>query len=188
MTDRFSRSGVGGMGIAEQLREKYGVALFAIAQPTSVKDESGIFSQNIQFLVSNYENKMRRKRMIDGMTAKFAKGEWVTRVPQGYSVIKTNRERKIVVNETGKKLRKAFLWKADGMKNEEIIFGLRAMGVKMYKQQLTKIFKKPFYCGLVNHGLLDGKIVQGHHEPLITPEIFLKVNEIHQVTGNWCSP
>src|SRR5689334_22512199 len=38
MTDRFSRTGIGGMKIAEQLREKYGVALYAITQPTSVKD------------------------------------------------------------------------------------------------------------------------------------------------------
>lgn len=188
MTDRFSRTGVNGMGVAEQLREKYGVALYALAQPTNVKDESGIFSQNIQFLVSNYENKLRRKRMIDGMTAKFEKGDWVTQVPQGYSVFKKDKVRKIVINEVGKKLRKAFLWKADGMKNEEIILGLRAMGVKMYKQQLTKIFKKPFYCGLINHGFLNGKIVEGNHEPLISPEIFLKVNGIHQCSGNYGVP
>lgn len=183
MTDRFSRTGVGGMGVAEELREKYGVALFAIAQPTSVKDESGVFSQNMQFLMSNYENKIRRKRMIDGMTAKFAKGEWVTKVPMGYTVVKTGKERKIVINETGKKLRKAFLWKADGMKSEEIIERLTAMGIKMYKQQIAKIFKKPFYCGLVNHALLDGKIVQGTHEGLISPQVFLKVNEIVSKAG-----
>ncbi|WEK34961.1 MAG: recombinase family protein [Candidatus Pseudobacter hemicellulosilyticus] len=185
MTDRFSRTGVGGMGIAEELREKYGVALYSLAQPTNVKEESGVFSQNMQFLMSNYENKLRRKRMIDGMTAKFEKGEWVTKPPQGYSVIKNKKERKIVVNEEGKKIRQAFIWKAEGMKNDEIIKRLRAMGLKMYKQQLTKIFKKPFYCGLINHGLLDGRIVQGNHEPMISPELFLKVNEIYQNTTGY---
>ncbi len=65
MTDRFSRTGVGGMGIAKELREKYGGALYAISQLTSMKDESGIFGQNLQFLFSNYENRTRRKRMID---------------------------------------------------------------------------------------------------------------------------
>jgi site-specific DNA recombinase len=34
----------------------------------------------------------------------------------------------------GKKIKKAFIWKAEGMKNEEIISRLKAMGVKMYKQ------------------------------------------------------
>ncbi|SEW42858.1 hypothetical protein SAMN05428988_5418 [Chitinophaga sp. YR573] len=41
---------------------------FAIRCSSSVKDESGVFSRNMQFLASNYENKLRRKRMIDGMT------------------------------------------------------------------------------------------------------------------------
>jgi DNA invertase Pin-like site-specific DNA recombinase len=188
MTDRFSRTGIGGMKIAEQLREKYGVALYAITQPTSVKDESGIFSQNLQFLFSNYENKLRRKRMIDGMTAKFKLGEWVTRVPQGYSVVKEGKERKIVINDIGEKLRQAFIWKGEGMKNEEIIVRLKAMGVKMYKQLLTKTFKKPFYCGLINHGLLDGQIVEGKHPKLISVDLFLQVNEIHQSAGNYGVP
>lgn len=179
MIDRFSRTGVGGIGIAKELREKYGVAVYAIAQPVSVKDDSGVYFQEMQFLQSNYENKIRRRRMIDGMTAKFEKGEWVTRVPPGYTVVKEGKERRLVINEDGKKIRQAFVWKGEGMKNEEIIKRLKAMGMKMYKQQLTKIFKKPFYCGLINHGLLDGKVVEGNHEPLISKELFLKVNDIH---------
>lgn len=93
-----------------------------------------------------------------------------------------------MVNETGKKLKKAFHWKADGMKNEETIARLKAMGVKMYKQQLTKIFKKPFYCGLINHGLLDGKVKKGKHEAMISPELFMRINEIHQQSGNYGVP
>ncbi|MBK7668651.1 MAG: hypothetical protein IPJ32_15720 [Sphingobacteriaceae bacterium] len=50
------------------------------------------------------------------------------------------------------------------MKNEEIILKLQAIGVKMYKQQLHKIFINPFYCGLVSHGMLNGKVVEGVHE------------------------
>lgn len=42
----------------------------------------------------------------------------VTKVPQGYDIVKTNGVRKIVVNEEGKKLRKAFQWRAAGMKNK----------------------------------------------------------------------
>ena len=60
----------------------------------------------------------------------------------GYSIIYANKDasdvrskgdRTIVINETGKKLRKAFEWKAKGMKNEEILERLKAMGVKIYK-------------------------------------------------------
>lgn len=58
----------------------------------------------------------------------------------------------------------------------------------MYKQQLTKIFKRSFYCGMINHGLLEGKIVEGDHEKMISPEIFLKVNNIHQGSGGYGVP
>ncbi|HLG40090.1 MAG TPA: AraC family transcriptional regulator [Chitinophagaceae bacterium] len=33
-----------------------------------------------------------------------------------------------------------------------------------HKQQLTKIFKTPFYCGIINHASLDGKVVGSQHE------------------------
>lgn len=65
------------------------------------------------------------------------------------------------------------------MKNEEIIQRLNAQGLKMYKQQLVKIYKKPFYCGIINHGLLNGQIIEGNHPKLISQELFLKVNNIN---------
>ncbi|GAA4737709.1 hypothetical protein GCM10023229_15780 [Flavisolibacter ginsenosidimutans] len=74
------------------------------------------------------------------------------------------------------------------MKNEEIIQRLNQMGIKMYKQQLTKLFKKPFYCGIINHAILDGKVVEGNHEALITKEIFLQVNGLHRSAHNYGVP
>jgi site-specific DNA recombinase len=188
MTDRFSRSGAGAIKLAEDLREKYGVTIYAICQPTDTRDETGIFNQNLQFLFSHYDNRLRRKRTIDGMRAKFEKGYWIVKPPQGYDIVSINGEKKIVINEEGNKIRTAFLWKAEGMKNEEIISRLRAMGLAMYKQQLTKIFKRPFYCGIIAHGMLDGKVVQGKHEAIISQEVFLKVNNIHQKSPSYGVP
>lgn len=188
LTDRFSRTGGAAIKLADELRQKYGVTIYAVAQPTDTRDESGAFSQNLQFLFSHYDNRLRRKRAMDGMKAKFERGEWVVRVPQGYDIITKNGERKIVVNAIGKKLKKAFEWKAQGMKNEEIISRLKTMGVPMYPQQLTKVFKKPFYCGMLVHGMLEGKVVEGNHEKLISPELFLKVNSIHQKAFNYGVP
>ncbi|GAA4756241.1 recombinase family protein [Flavisolibacter ginsenosidimutans] len=186
--DRFSRTGGGAIKLAQDLREKYGVSVFAVTQPTDTSNPSGVLHQNIQLLFSEFDNQLRKQRAVAGMKEKFQKGEWVTRVPQGYDIIKINGVRKIVVNEEGKKLRKAFHWRARGMKNEEIIQRLCAMGVKMYKQQLTKLFKKPFYCGIINHAILDGKVVEGNHEALISKEIFLQVNGLHRAAHNYGVP
>ncbi|GAA4733698.1 recombinase family protein [Flavisolibacter ginsenosidimutans] len=186
--DRFSRTGGGAIKLAQDLREKYGVSVFAVTQPTDTSNPSGVLHQNIQLLFSEFDNQLRKQRAVAGMKEKFQKGEWVTRVPQGYDIVKVNGVRKIVVNEEGKKLRKAFLWRADGMKNEEIIQRLNRMGVKMYKQQLTKLFKKPFYCGIINHGMLDGQVLEGNHEKLISKEIFLQVNGLHKAAANYGVP
>jgi site-specific DNA recombinase len=56
---------------------------------------------------------------------------------------------------------------------------LRNVYFKAYKQQLVKIFKKPFYCGIINHGLLNGKVIEGTHPKLISEELFLEVNNIN---------
>ena len=45
---------------------------------------------------------------------------------------------KIVVNEMGKKIKKAFQWKLEGMKNEEIVSKLKALKVPMYKTTNSK--------------------------------------------------
>lgn len=186
--DRFSRTGGAAIKLAQDLREKFGVTVYAVTQPSDTTNSSGVLHQNIQLLFSEYDNQLRKEKSIAGMKHKFQQGIWATKVPQGYDIIKINGERKIVVNEVGKKLRKAFIWKAEGVKNEAIIERLKAMGVPMYKQQLTKIFKRPFYCGIINHGLLDGKVVEGTHEKLISPDIFLQANGIHQTNPSYGVP
>jgi site-specific DNA recombinase len=186
--DRFSRTGGGAIKLAQDLREKYGVTVFAVTQPTDTSNPSGVLHQNIQLLFSEFDNQLRKQRAIAGMKEKFEKGEWVTRVPQGYDIVKINGDRKIVINKEGKLIKKAFEWKAEGMKNEEIVQKLNALGLKMYKQQLVKIFKKPFYCGIINHGLLNGKVIEGKHPRLISPEVFLKVNSINVASHQYGVP
>lgn len=180
MLDRFSRTGGGAIKLAEDLRNKYGVEIYAVAQPTDTSHPSGIFQQNIHFIFSQYDNELRKQRALTGMKEKFNRGIWIAKPPIGYDIVKTNGVRSIVINSTGKKIRKAFVWKSEGMKNEQILSKLRSMGLPLAKQHLTKILKNPFYCGLLSHAMLDGKIVEGTHEKLISRELFLTVNEIHE--------
>src|SRR5690242_14462409 len=50
--DRFSRTGGGAIKLAQDLREKYGVTVFAVTQPTDTSNPSGVLHQNIQLLFS----------------------------------------------------------------------------------------------------------------------------------------
>ena len=177
---RFSRTGGKAIAIADELREKYGIHVIAVSEPIDTSNANGVLFQDLQLIFGRWDNEQRKQVAMAGMKSKFEKGIWVVKPPQGYDIIRNNGERKIVVNADGKKIKKAFDWKLQGMKNEEIILKLKAVGVKMYKQQLHKIFTNPFYCGLISHGMLEGKVVEGIHEKMITTETFLAVNNIIQ--------
>jgi site-specific DNA recombinase len=183
--DRFSRTGGGAIKLAQDLREKHGVMVFAVTQPTDTSNPSGVFQQNIHFLFSEFDNQLRKQRAMAGMKEKFEKGVWCLKPPMGYDVVLTNGERKIVVNKDGKLLRKAFQWKAGGMKNEEILEKLNAQGLKIYKQKLSMIFSNPFYCGIISTKMLDGRLVEGTHEKMISKDLFLDVNEVRKSANKY---
>jgi site-specific DNA recombinase len=176
--DRFSRSGANAIYIASELK-KQGIVVISVTQPADTSTASGSLQQNIQFIFSQYDNDIRREKCMAGTREKLLQGYWVTNPPFGYDMFTKNKEQHIVVNKKGEILRKAFYWKAEqGMSSSEILKKLASQGVRLYKQQLSRILRNPFYCGLMSHNCLDGKLVEGRHEKLVPKEIFLKANGV----------
>ncbi len=176
--DRFSRSGANAIYIAEQLK-KVGVVVYSVTQPTDASTASGSLQQNIQFIFSEYENQQRREKCMAGVKEMLLRGEWCTAPPIGYDIVKSNGKRSIVVNNTGKLLRKAFYWKVkEKVTSEEIIRRLAAQGLKISNQRMSAFFRNPFYCGLLVHTALEGQVMEGNHEKLISKEIFLEANDV----------
>jgi len=174
--DRFSRTGGAAIKLCDDLRNEYGVSVLAVTQPTDNSNPSGIFQQNIQLLFSEFDNQLRRQRAMAGMREKFERGIWCIRPPMGYTIIREHGQRKIIVNKEGELLRNAFEWKAKGMKNQVILEKLQLMGLDIYKQKLSAILSNPFYAGIVSTKMLNGRLVEGTHEKLIQPELFLKIH------------
>lgn len=174
--DRFSRTGGGAIKLCDDLRNEYGVSVLAVTQPTDNSNPSGIFQQNIQLLFSEFDNQLRRQRAMAGMREKFERGIWCIRPPMGYTIIRENGQRKIIINKEGELLRNAFEWKAKGMKNQEILEKLLLMGLDIYKQKLSAILSNPFYAGIIATRMLSGRLVEGTHEELIPPDLFLKIH------------
>lgn len=187
--DRFSRTGGAAIKLATDLREKYGVNVNAVTQPVDTSNPSGVLSQGMHLLFSEFDNKLRSQRVVAGLKEKFEKGIWAVNPPQGYDRVIVNGDRKLVVNEEGKKIAKAFEWKIQGMKNIEIMERLKAMGVrKMNKMQIQRILTNPFYCGMIAHGMLNGRVIEGQHEKMISRETFLKVNGILENSSRFNVP
>ncbi len=191
--DRFSRSGANAIYIANELR-KENIVIFAVTQPSDTFTPTGKMQQNMQFIFSEYDNDLRREKCCAGMKEMLLNGYWPTKAPLGYDQI-TRKKRenlaleqrqKITVNDTGKLIRKAFYWKAeDRLTNAEIIQRLKNAGLNMWKQKLAEILTNPFYCGIMSHNLLNGEVIEGKHEKLISREIFLKANEIKPRNSTW---
>ena len=172
------KSGILATLLTEQLK-KGGIVVQSVTQPTDANTANGSLQQNIQFIFSEYDNQLRREKCMAGVRDALLRGERVAKPLIGYSTIKENGKRKIVVNKTGKLLRKAFLWKANELvSNEEARKRLLVLGLKLPDQRISDIFKNPFYCGLLVHNSLEGRILEGSHEKLISKDIFLKVNEV----------
>lgn len=174
--DRFSRTGDNAIWLSRQLRD-LGIQIVSVTQPIDTNNPAGVLQQNILFLFSQYDNDLRRQKTIAGMKEKLLQGIWPCGAPMGYDNVTINGEKSIVINEKGKLLRKAFLWKAnEGISMVEIIKRLDAQGLKVSHQRMSEILQNPFYCGLLSHSLLEGEMVEGKHEKLVSKELFLKAN------------
>jgi site-specific DNA recombinase len=178
MLDRFSRSGANAIYIKEQLKSQ-GIYIQSVKQPIDGSTSSGDFQQNIHMIFSHYDNQLRKERCMAGTREALMRGVWCAHKPIGYDKIVINGETKLVVNNEGKLLRKAFYWKVnENLNSEQCVARLENLGLKVSHQKMSTIFRNPFYCGMISHNLLEGKMVNGKHEKLISKEIFLKVNEI----------
>ena len=179
--ERFSRSGVGGAQIADDLLKKYSVITLAVTQELDPTTPSGSFQQKILFLFGQMDNELRRDETVTGMKELVMKGYTPYSVPRGY--VNPNKgkavNQKIVVNDEGKTLRKAFLWKAyQQMRNSDIVKRLGKLGVKIDARRLGKMLSNPYYAGVIVSKLCPGEAIKGNHESMISSEVFLKVNNI----------
>jgi site-specific DNA recombinase len=175
--ERFSRTGDNAIWLSRQLRD-LGISIISVTQPIDTSNPSGVLQQNILFLFGQYDNDLRKQKCMAGTKEKLFKGIWCLKPPIGYDTVRRNGVRTIEVNATGKLLRKAFLWKAnENIGLTEIAERLRALKLNTNVKQLHKIFINPFYCGLLVHRALEGEMINGIHEALISKEVFLKVND-----------
>ena len=175
--DRFSRTGGNAIYISEELK-RAGVHIVSATQQMDTYTHSGTFQQNIHFIFSKYENDIRRQKSVDGMRAKLQRGEWLGNCPIGYEYDKTKSTQTIIINEKGIYIKRAFEMRASGLRMEEILTYLRSKGIDLYKQNLSKIFRNPFYCGFLSHNFLNGDLVRGKHEALINEELFLAAHKL----------
>ncbi len=182
--NRFSRTG--DIALLEELRDK-GIKVHAATQGVDDQTPSGRLSQKLYLMFAEMENEQRRDVIVEGQKNKLRRGEWLSAPTIGYEkrYVTGKQEhdldkRQCFINEDGTLLKQAFQWKDnENLTNLAIIARLKKMGLTLTPSKLTRIFRNPFYCGYITNSLLDvGEIIRGKHEPLVSEEVFLRVNGI----------
>ena len=186
--DRFSRNSNDGIYYKSQIK-KSGIDVVSVNQPIDKDNTIAEQIENILIIVADIDNATRRNKCREGMVNCINRGEWYSRVPLGYDSKKVDRHHVITVNEKGRILKKAFLWMVNEpeISQNEILRRLKVNGLTLSKQKLSTVLRNSFYCGRIEHKYLDltGKnkpYIMGVQEPLITEEVFEKVQAI--LAGN----
>ncbi len=183
--DRFSRTGTNASYIVDELK-KQGINLIAVTQKVDTSNAGGIMQQDFFFLLSRFDNEMRRDKTKSGMVELFRKGYWLWSPPRGYEN-KNKFQRaidwKIEINQEGELLQKAFEWRVNNTFSvAEIARKLNNLGMKIDEKRLHDIFKNPFYCGVLTTKMAPGEYVIGKHKAIVSREDFIKINTPDNIT------
>ncbi len=111
-------------------------------------------------------------------------GKWLGTVPFGYTkfgpyVKDENRfaaRTRIEINEKGEVLKEAWKWKLRGERDYTILKRLSNRDIDLTLKQIYKMWRKPFYAGILVHGLID-EVVKGDWQPLVSKKDFVKIND-----------
>lgn len=183
---RFSRSGGNAIGLVNTLVEDLGVHLIEVCSGISTTTERGKAAIYESLFHAFKENLERKEIIIPAMKAYLHKGKRFGFAPIGYDHYGPrvrderflSKHQRIEINSDGKLIIEAWKWKASGMYSDvQIIHRLEAHGLKLSSQSISRIWRNPFYCGvLINK--LAGEPIKGTWAPLVSQENFVRVQEI----------
>ena len=173
-TSRFSRTGE--FSIVDELLAR-GIPVFSATSSYDARTADGKMTQRIELVMAERENAIKSKAVKDNGARALRSGRWIQAPPKGYDMKTTRAQQTIKVNAEGDLIRRAFMMKADeNLTNEEVRVKMKAMGLDLPKQYWSRIFRNIFYAGYFSHPFLEGEVIKGPHEPLVSLDMFLKVN------------
>ena len=174
--DRFSRDAGQGISILNDLTSK-NIIVAAAKLNVDTSTQMGRMIAYISLCMAQSDNETRTDKFVSGRKHCVESGVWCSKVPLGYTKAGKSLNSQYVVNDTGRLIRKAFLWKLQGERNMDIQRKLAARGLIVDKRKLHKILTNPFYAGKIKHKMV-AEMIDGVQEPLITYAQFLQVQTI----------
>jgi site-specific DNA recombinase len=178
---RFSRN-VFDTAVTKHLLSKYGIEVRSATEGVD-NSPTGQLMGNISSALAQFDNHLRAERTKTGMRAAAEIGKFPHKAPLGYkNVVSTGREPNIIPDpDSAPFVRQAFAVYGNGQASlREVLRKLNASGFKTKKgvsvsaQTFSNILRNPIYKGeiyLPEWGTRN----QGSFEPLVSSELFLRV-------------
>jgi site-specific DNA recombinase len=163
--DRFSRSLMDLITTIEKLKE-WGIDFVSLQDKIETTSATGKLMFHIVSAFAEFERNVTSERTKFTMKVKFNEGNLVTKAPLGYKVENKQlipTENSYVVQE----IYQTFL-------NSDTSLTQLAKKYSLSVNGLKKVLSNETYLGKVKFG---GNVVKGKHNPLISLELFTKVQE-----------
>lgn len=175
--DRFSRMAWQAIKMLHEMRE-LGIVVIATKFGLDTRTKEGMMMAQSTLSFAELDNQTRTDKFVSGKEQCIRSGAWVLKVPQGYYKTGKSRETRCFLNEKGKLISKAFLWKLQGLPSVEIVERLDARGFRISDKRLHWIFTNPFYAGKIKHKATGGELIDGQIEPAVSYADFLRLQDI----------
>lgn len=181
--DRFSRNTEQSYTMISKL-ESMGIGVQSVEQPLDFSIPEQRIMLAIYLAFPHVENLRRGLNINMGQRRAIKEGRWPFKVPFGYKNIKNESNKTIAVACPKKAtvIQEIFEMIAAGnISQREVVVKLKKQGHKINKSYLSLILRNKFYIGVLKLTAFNdepAKEVKGIHEPLISENLFYKVQTI----------
>ncbi len=181
--DRLSRDSYHAAFLKNKLSEN-GVEVVSTTEPSG-NDPMGNFITTLSFAMAQLDNDLKGQRTLDGMRKRFESGQVHGKAPAGYinSIDESSRRIAIEDPDQFELVKKSWEELATGthtfdtiakyMNNIGVIIKIGKRRHPVTNKHAEKLFRNKFYMGILVSERWGEK--QGAHEPMISEELFYKV-------------
>ena len=180
--DRFSRNINHALNEIDAL-DNLGIEVNAVEEWIDFSIPQNKLLLTLYLTLPEIDNKIRANNVINGLRGSWKSGRWTGTAPKGYRNSRDASNKPILIkSEIAPLVSEAFELFATGLYDKQ---ELRKMmwrkGLKLSKSQFPNLLCNHLYCGKVyipEYKSQPSDIVAGIHEPIVTEELFDKVQSI----------
>ncbi|AGC75980.1 recombinase family protein [Nonlabens dokdonensis] len=187
--DRFTRGLKTGLEAFDEISELGIEVNFVDEWIENIQSPQGQMLMHLKFTFAEYERACIYERTRAGERRALQSGRYTKTPPLGYSRGTISRgefigKKGMVPNEKAPLVKELFEDYSTGLYNQrELLTKFRAKGLKTSKSAISVILSNPLYAGIIDLKRYETSPftqIKGCHQPIITEDLFLKVQRIKQ--------